>query len=186
METTTTKRKPSLLLHICCAGCGAFVSQELKKQYNLSLFFYNPNIYPESEYRKREIEVRNIAKKYNLPLIMGDYHHDKWLGDVKGLEAEPEKGKRCYKCYKYRMKKTAQKASAMKFDFFSTTLSVSPFKVYKYIKEIGDQLALEYSIGFHDQDYKKKDGFKKAAKLSRELNLYRQNYCGCEFSINKK
>ena len=186
MEITTAKKKPSLLLHICCAGCGAFVSQELKKQYNLSLFFYNPNIHPESEYRKREDEVRDIARKYDLPLIIEDYHHNKWLDDVKGLEAEPEKGKRCHRCYKYRMKKVAKKTKDLKFDFFSTTLSVSPFKVYKYIKEIGDDLAEKYNIGFHDQDYKKKEGFKKASKLSRELNLYRQDYCGCEFSRNKK
>ncbi len=186
MEITTVKKKPSLLLHICCAGCGAFVSQELKEQYNLSLFFYNPNIYPESEYTKRELEVKDIAKKYKIPLITEDYHHNKWLLDIKGLETEPEKGKRCYKCYKYRMIKVAQKAKVLEFDFFSTTLSVSPFKIYQYIKKIGDELAEEHSLGFHDQDYKKKDGFKKASKLSRDLNLYRQNYCGCEFSRNEK
>ena len=186
METITVEKKPKLLLHICCAGCGAFVSQELKKQYDLSLFFYNPNIHPESEYKKREEEVKMISQKYGLPLIIEEYHHDKWLLDVKGLEAEPEKGKRCYKCYAYRMKRVAHKAKELKFDFFSTTLSVSPFKVYNYIKEIGDELAKTYFIGFHDQNYKKKEGFKKAAKLSRELNLYRQNYCGCEFSRNDK
>jgi predicted adenine nucleotide alpha hydrolase (AANH) superfamily ATPase len=186
MEITIAKKKPSLLLHICCAGCGAFVSQELREQYDLSLFFYNPNIHPESEYKKREVEVVEIARKYNIPLIIENYHHDKWLLDVKSLEQEPEKGKRCYKCYKYRMKKVAKKASEMKFDFFSTTLSVSPYKIYAYIKEIGDELARKYSLGFHDQDYKKKDGFKKASALSCKLNLYRQNYCGCEFSKNKK
>ncbi len=184
MEITTAKKKPSLLLHICCAGCGAFVSQELKKKYKVSLYFYNPNIYPESEYKKREEEVRRIAKKYKLALIVEDYHHDKWLTSIKGLEQEPEKGKRCYECYRYRMKKVTKKAEEMNFDFFSTTLSVSPFKVYSYIKKIGEDLAKKYSVAFYDQDYKKKDGFKKASKLSRELNLYRQNYCGCEFSKN--
>ncbi len=182
METAIVKNNNRLLLHICCAGCGAFVSQELKKDYNLTLYYYNPNIYPESEYKKRETEVKRIAKKYKLPLIIEDYRHDKWLDSIKGLENEPEKGKRCYQCYEYRMRKLVQKAKELKFDFFSTTLSVSPFKVYKYIKEIGDKLSIEYSLSFHDQDYKKKEGFKKAAILSKELNLYRQNYCGCEFS----
>lgn len=186
MEVITVKKKPSLLLHICCAGCGAYVSQELQEKYALSLFFSNPNIHPEAEYLKRKEEVIAIAKQFDLPLIIDHYNHDSWLLDIKGLEQEPEKGKRCYRCYQYRMRKVAQKTSELNFDFFSTTLSVSPYKVYQYIKKIGEELAEQYSVGFHDQDYKKKDGFKKAASLSRELNLYRQNYCGCEFSKNKK
>jgi len=174
--------RKKLLLHICCAGCGAFVSQALKEEYDVSLFYSNSNIFPESEYVKREDEVKMISEKYKLPLIIDSYQHDIWLDTVKGLESEPEKGNRCYVCYEHRMINVAKKAASMNFDFFSTTLSVSPFKIYRYIKEIGDKLASEYQISFYDQDYKKKDGFKKAAKLSCELKLYRQNYCGCEFS----
>ena len=114
--------------------------------------------------------------------MIEEYNHEEWLGKIKGHEMEQERGRRCYECYKFRLEKTVSKAKEMKFDYFSTTLSVSPYKVYRYIKELGDKFAEEYNVKFYDQDYKKKDGFKMAAKLSNDLGLYRQNYCGCEFS----
>lgn len=180
METTTQKNK--LLLHICCAGCGAYVSRLLKENFQVSLFFYNSNIFPQTEYDKRREEVEMIAKKYKLDLLVKEYNHADWLKYIKGLENEAEKGQRCFACYKYRMTALAEMARDNDFDYFSTTLSVSPYKVYRYIKEIGDKLASEYNLQFHDQDYKKQDGALRSAKLSKELGLYRQNYCGCEFS----
>ncbi len=182
MEIVMLEKKPKLLLHICCAGCGAFVSRLLKKNFAVTLFFSNSNIFPREEYIIRQKEVIKIAKLYNLQYIIDEYNHQDWLNHIKGLEAEPEKGRRCWQCYKYRMEKVAQEAYRANFDYFSTTLSVSPHKVYKYIKEIGDELADKYKIKFYDRDYKKKEGAKQASALSCELGLYRQNYCGCEFS----
>jgi len=174
--------KKKLLLHICCAGCGVYVSQVLNKEYDLTLFFYNPNIFPEEEYKKREEEVRNLAKRFNLKLIVDDYNHNLWLEKVKGLEKERERGARCMICYFDRMDRTAQYAQKNNFDIFTTTLTVSPHKLASSILRIGENLSKKYKVEFLAQDFKKKDGFKKASALSKELGLYRQNYCGCEFS----
>lgn len=173
-----------LLLHICCAGCGAYVSQVLKEEsYDISLFFYNPNLYPASEYFKRQKEAERIAKEFGLDFLTLDRDHEAWLKKIKDLEREPEKGKRCLVCYRDRLEITAQKAKKQNFDLFSSTLTVSPHKLALEINKIGLDLAEQYNIKFLDRDFKKKDGFKKASALSKELNLYRQNYCGCEFSI---
>ena len=172
-----------LLLHICCIGCGAYISQMLIKQnFKVVLYFYNPNIFPNEEYNIRFNEVRKIAKKFNIKYITEKYDHQDWLKKIKGLEQEPEKGKRCVICYYDRLKKTAQKAKELNFDYFGTTLTVSPHKLADKISEIGNKLEKKYNIKYLDKDFKKKDGFKNACKFSKELNLYRQNYCGCEFS----
>jgi epoxyqueuosine reductase len=175
-------KKNKLLLHICCAGCGAFVSQLLSKDFDLTLYFFNPNIESANEYKRRKDEVIRIAALFNLPVIFDNYDHDEWLRTISGKENEPEKGARCYLCYKSRLKKTSEAAKKLGFSHFGTTLSVSPHKVYKYIKEIGENLAQENSVLFFDQDFKKENGFLLSANLSKELGLYRQNYCGCEFS----
>ncbi len=185
MEIAPKKAKPKLLLHICCAGCGAFVSSLLLEQFELVLFYFNPNILSLDEFKKREVEVVRIAKFNKLELIIEEYNHQNWLKEVSGLEKEPEKGTRCYKCYQYRMERVATIAKKNNFDYFSTTLSLSPHKVYKYIKEIGEAVSCKYNIKFYEQDFKKNDGFKKSVLLANELNIYRQNYCGCEFSIRK-
>jgi predicted adenine nucleotide alpha hydrolase (AANH) superfamily ATPase len=178
------EKKPRILLHICCAGCGAYVGQLLKENYSVTLFFYNPNIFPKSEYDLRLEEVNKIAAKYGLPLIIEDYDHNEWLKKISGFESEPEKGGRCEICYRDRLQKTAKAAQKNNFDYFTTTLTVSPHKLARSIINIGLNLSASYGIKFLDEDFKKQDGFKKAGVLSRELNLYRQNYCGCEFSRN--
>jgi predicted adenine nucleotide alpha hydrolase (AANH) superfamily ATPase len=177
-----TKSKKKMLLHICCAGCGVYVSQVLNKEYDLSLFYYNPNIYPESEYLKREEEIKKLALMFNLKLIISDYNHEAWLFKVKGLEHEKEKGARCMLCYFDRMNVSALYACDHGFDIFTTTLTVSPHKLAQNILRIGKNLSEKYEIEFLAEDFKKKEGFKKASALSRELGLYRQDYCGCEFS----
>ncbi len=174
--------KPRLLLHICCISCGAYVSRILRRDYDLALFFYNPNIYPKSEYEKRLKTVNEIAKKEDLNIIFGEYDHEKWLAMVKGLENEPERGIRCKICYADRLSNCVKCAKKNKFDYFTTTLTISPHKDAKIILELGSMLSEQYGIKFLEKDFKKKDGFKKSVKLSCELNLYRQNYCGCEFS----
>jgi len=186
-----TRGKPKLLLHICCAGCGAYVSQLLKRGYRVVLYFYNPNIYPAEEYNKRLTEARSIAKKFNLKLIEGEYTHKQWLESVKGYENEPERGERCLICYQDRLEQTAKLAQKKKFNYFSTTLTISPHKDAQAISRIGKEIARKYQVDpstsaqdlrFLNQDFKKQDGFKKSVQLSKELGLYRQDYCGCEYS----
>ncbi len=176
------KRKTRLLLHICCAGCGAYISQLMKKNFQVILYFYNPNIYPEDEYEKRLVEARRIAKKFKLRLMAEPYDHKPWSELVRGLEQEPERGKRCRICYGERLKKTALTASALSARYFATTLTVSPHKDALVIMNIGREMAKKYGLEFLEQDFKKQDGFKKSVLLSQELGLYRQDYCGCEYS----
>jgi len=180
-----TNKKPRLLLHICCIGCGAYIAEELKKNYDIILYFFNPNIFPKEEYERRLEETKKIANKFRLELIIGEYGYEKWLKIVKGLEKEPEGGKRCRACYQYRLKEAAKKAKENNCQIFATTLSISPHKDTRVINEVGSELVSKYGIKFLDKDFKKDDGFKKSCCLSKELRLYRQNYCGCEFSIRK-
>jgi len=177
--------KQKLLLHICCVGCGVYVNQILKQDYDVILFFYNPNIWPKEECEKRMIEAEKIAKQFNLELIKGEYEHDKWLEAVRGHEADPEKGERCLICYEFRLQMAAAMAKKLNCDYLTTTLTTSPHKIATAINEIGEKLAAENDLKFLSQDFKKQDGFKKSSALSRELGLYRQNYCGCEFSLRK-
>ncbi|PLX21930.1 hypothetical protein C0584_01165 [Candidatus Parcubacteria bacterium] len=175
--------KPSLLLHVCCIGCGVYVSQLLKKEFKVTLYFYNPNIFPLREYEKRLEEIKKVARRYRLKVILGDYDHDKWREMVRGYEKEPERGARCMLCYRERLENTAKYANKNNFHYFATTLTTSPHKNAKAIMKFGQELGREYELGFLDRDFKKNDGFKKSAALSRELQLYRQDYCGCEFSL---
>jgi len=186
-------KKPKLLLHVCCMGCGAYIADTLKKNFRLTLYFYNPNIFPQKEYEKRLEETRRIAKKFGLKLIVGEYDHQAWLKTVKGLEKEPERGKRCIVCYQNRLESTAKQCQGLsaqagtalirqKYKYFTTTLTISPHKDAKIISRIGQKLAKRYSVEFLDKDFKKQDGFKKSLELSKKLGLYRQDYCGCEFS----
>lgn len=177
-----SKPKPKLLLHICCVGCGVYVSESLKQDYEVRLFFYNPNIWPEEEYNKRLAEAEKIAKQFNLELILGEYDHDKWLAAVRGHENDPERGERCLICYKFRLDQAAAVAKKLGCDYLTTTLTTSPHKNALAINAIGEPAAARQGVKFLSQDFKKQDGFKKSAALSRELGLYRQNYCGCEFS----
>ena len=174
--------KPKLLLHVCCMGCGAYVSDFLKTDFEVILYFFNPNIFPKKEYDIRLKETERIAKKFNLRLIRDDYNHKNWLNKIKGHETDPERGERCGICYQQRLESTACLANAKKIKYFTSTLSVSPHKDANAIKAIGKKLEEKYNLKFLDNDFKKNDGFKKAVKFSKDLNLYRQDYCGCEFS----
>jgi len=179
-------RRPKLLLQVCCIGCGAYVSTLLKKDYRITLYFYNPNIYPEAEYHKRLAETRKFARKLGLKLLVGKYHHAQWLESVKGHELDPEKGARCVICYRDRLTAAAQVAKQLKFQYFASTLTISPHKMAAAISQIGNELSKEYKVKFLDRDFKKQDGFKKSVELSRGLGLYRQDYCGCEFSLRDR
>jgi len=174
--------KPKILLHICCVGCGVYVSQILKQDYEVRLFFYNPNIWPEEEYKRREAEAEKIAEKFKLRLVNGGYEHDRWQEAVRGHESDQEKGERCLICYKFRLDAAAAMAKKLDCGYLTTTLTTSPHKNALAINQIGEQAAARYGLKFLTQDFKKQDGFKKSSALSRELGLYRQNYCGCEYS----
>jgi len=177
--------KPKLLLHICCVGCGVYVSQLLQQTYKVILFFYNPNIWPEAEYKKRLLEAEKISKQFKLELVKGKYEHDKYLEAVRGHESDVERGARCLICYKLRLETAAGMAKKLNCEYLTTTLTTSPHKNALAINEIGEQTAGRFGLEFLSQDFKKHDGFKKSSVLSRELGLYRQNYCGCEFSLKK-
>jgi len=173
-------------MQICCVGCGAYIIDVLKNDFaQIVLYFYNPNIWPSAEYDKRLEEAKRIAEKYKYEMIIADYDHTTWLEMVKGLEKEPEKGKRCTVCYHDRLEAVAQKAKELGFDYFGTTLTTSPHKDAERINRIGLELANKYGIKYLEEDFKKGDGFKKSCQLTKELNLYRQTYCGCEFSFRK-
>lgn len=176
------ENKPKLLLHVCCVGCGVYVSQKLKQDYQVILFFYNPNLWPVEEYNKRLVEAEKIARQFDLELIKGKYDHDQWLKAVRGRENDPERGERCLICYKFRLDRSAAMAKLINCVYLTTTLTTSPHKNALAINKIGQSASARLGIKFLSQDFKKQDGFKKSSALSRELGLYRQNYCGCEFS----
>lgn len=179
-----------ILLHSCCGPCSTAVIERLADNYNITVFFYNPNITDISEYRKRLDTQIKFIDEYNkklpegkqIKLAEGNYDPDEFFGFVKGFEEEPENGARCTKCFEFRMKKTAEAAKIRGIPVFATTLSVSPHKNTKQINEIGYELEKKYNISFLDENFKKKDGFKRSVDMSREYGLYRQNYCGCRFS----
>ena len=179
---------PSLLLHACCAPCSSYCLEYLTRYFSITVFYYNPNISEESEYIKRINELKRLISE--LPVINpvsfieGDYKPEVFEEMSKGLENEPERGKRCYKCYELRMREAAQIAKERGFDYFTTTLSISPHKNADWINEIGEALEKEYSIKHLTSDFKKKNGYKRSIELSEEYKLYRQNFCGCVFSKN--
>ncbi|MDD4607080.1 MAG: epoxyqueuosine reductase QueH [Patescibacteria group bacterium] len=179
------KNKPTILLHACCAGCASQVIEFLKPDFDITVYFYNPNIQPKEEYNKRLQDIRKICLIYNIKLIEGEYEIEKWLGFINGHELDVEGGERCNLCFKFRLEKTVQQAKKLGFKNFTTTLSISPHKNFSKIKEIGLDLESKYDIIFYSADFKKQDGFKKSLELSQKYNLYRQNYCGCVFSLNK-
>jgi hypothetical protein len=182
--------KNKLLLHVCCIGCGAYVLELLKSEYDITLYFYNPNVEPRAEYDKRLQEAKKAAAQFGVKLIEEEYENEHWHELVRGHENDLEKGERCHICYRARLEKTARYASEHNFDFFTTTLTISPHKDAFAINKIGLELGEKYpqtsrgvGINFLARDFKKQDGFKKTCELSRELNLYRQEYCGCGYSL---
>lgn len=174
-----------MLLHVCCANCLLHPYNVLRQTFDVTLFYYNPNIYPESEYNKRLAEIKRISGHFNIPLITGRYETGKWLKLAGHLGKEPEGGLRCSTCFEMRLSRTAAAARKYKFDIFASALSVSPHKNHTEINRIGGDVSLKYKIAYLATDFKKQDGFKKTTELSRNLDIYRQSYCGCIFSIKK-
>ena len=185
MEFIHKKReyKPKLLLHACCAPCASSILELLKDVFDITIHFYNPNIYPYEEYVKRLNEFKKFA---NIPVIESAYEDKAYYEAVAGLESLGERSKRCFSCYNLRLKKTAQLAKEHNFDYFTTTLSLSPYKDSNKINEIGQNLAKEYEVAFLYSNFKKNNGYKRSIELSKELGLYRQNYCGCLFSFEER
>lgn len=177
---------PSLLLHACCAPCSSACLEYLNKHFNITIYYYNPNISPKAEFDKRLDEEKRLVSEMplenNVDVIEGYYDYNEFLEIAKGLETVPEGGARCFKCYKLRLEKTAKLAKEKGFDYFCTTLSISPLKNSQKINEIGYEVAKEYGIKWLPSDFKKKEGYKRSIELSKEYDLYRQNFCGCVFS----
>ena len=179
-------RVPKLLMHSCCAPCSSYCLEYLSQYFSITVLFYNPNISPETEYNKRVDEIRRLIDglpvNNKVSLIEGRYLPSEFYNSVKGLEKEPEGGKRCHVCYELRLREAAITAKELGFDYFTTTLSISPLKDAEKLNEIGKKLSDEYGVAYLYSDFKKKNGYKRSIELSREYNLYRQNFCGCVFS----
>ena len=190
LELKKEEKVPRLLLHSCCAPCSSYVLEYLSQYFEVTVFYYNPNIYPESEYTKRVLEQQKLISemrfKYPVTFIAGNYDSEKFYNMARGLENVKEGGERCFKCYELRLREAAKIAKNGEYDFFTTTLSISPLKNAQKLNEIGMLLAEEYGIEYLLSDFKKKNGYKRSIELSEEYGLYRQNYCGCVFSKANK
>ena len=179
--------KNKILLHACCGICSSYPIFLLREMgYEPIVYFYNPNIYPLEEYNKRAKAEKILCNYHNCELIMGEYEPDVYFEKVKGFEQEPERGKRCDICFEMRLKKTARYALKIGIEIFTTSIVISPHKNFKLISEKGSKIADEYGLKYLAVDFKKKDGFLKTNKIANSLKLYRQNYCGCRFSIRKE
>lgn len=175
-----------ILLHSCCAPCTTFSSLDLvEREFKPTLFFYNPNIHPESEYLKRVVEIEKWAEVNGFDLILGEYDKENWFEMMKGLEQEPEGGERCKKCYEMRLKKAATVAKEKGIKLITTTLTISPHKKAEVINQIGQAICQEFGIEYWDSDFKKQDGYRKSCEISKENEFYRQDYCGCVFSMRE-
>lgn len=177
---------PTLLLHSCCAPCSSYVLETLSSYFKITIFYYNPNIYPEEEYIKRKEEEKRFIKefpsKHSVSFLDCDYDSKSFYEMAKGLEDLKEGDRRCYSCYQLRLEKTAMEAKIQKFDYFSTTLSISPYKNSNWLNEIGFMVEKKYQISYLPADFKKKNGYKRSIELSNTYGLYRQDYCGCIYS----
>lgn len=180
--------RASLLLHACCAPCSSYVLEYLSHYFDITLFCYNPNISPEDEYRYRVDEVKRLILQMhfteNVAFVESDYDPESFLRIANGHEDEDEGGSRCFECYRLRLNKTAEYAAENGFDYFTTTLSISPYKNADKLNTIGAELAQEYGVKYLFSDFKKKNGYKRSIELSKQYSLYRQDYCGCIFSKN--
>lgn len=187
-ENLPEERKPHLLLHACCAPCSSYVLEYLTRFFHVTLYYYNPNITPDTEYRKRVEEVRRLIAEAGyetrgqVTLLEGVYDPERFFAMAKGMEDLPERGERCYHCYALRMEEAAREAAQLHADYFTTTLSISPHKNAQWINEIGERLAETYGVRHLPSDFKKKGGYLRSIALSEQYHLYRQNYCGCVFS----
>lgn len=181
---------PRLLLHSCCAPCSSYVLEYLSEYFSITVFYYNPNIFPAEEYEKRvkeqEALIEKLPAKHRISFLEGPYEQERFYEMAKGLEREPEGGERCFRCYHLRLLEAAQMARAGGFDYFTTTLSISPLKNVHKLNEIGEKLAREYGVAYLNSDFKKRDGYKRSIELSKEYGLYRQDYCGCVYSLRER
>jgi predicted adenine nucleotide alpha hydrolase (AANH) superfamily ATPase len=177
--------KQKMLVHLCCAPDALYVLSLLKEEYEVCGYFYNPNIHPRQEYDLRLDETRKVARVLDIRLYEGLYDDERWLRITQKFKEEPEKGRRCDVCYAMRLEKTAQKASELGFDIFTTVMSLSPWKRAESLNRMGRMFSSRYGIRFLVADFKKKDGFRKSIELSKDHGLYRQNYCGCVYSKKK-
>jgi predicted adenine nucleotide alpha hydrolase (AANH) superfamily ATPase len=175
-------KKKRMLLHCCCAPCGTHPIRLLQKNFNVVPYFYNPNIHPKDEYEMRRNEMKTLMDRWHFSLIEDIYDINHWFERIKGYENEPEGGERCALCYRIRLKRTALYARENGFDYFATTLSISPHKKAAMINVIGKELEKKYNVQYYEADFKKKNGFKISCQISKEEGLYRQRYCGCIFS----
>lgn len=189
-EIIEKKEVPTLLLHACCAPCSSYVLEYLSKYFKITIYYYNPNIYPEGEYQRRMNELKKFINEYKLinevKFVEEDYNTKEYYTAVKGLEKQGEKSRRCYNCYEFRMIKAVKYAKANSFDYFTTTLSISPYKNSNWINEIGSRLEKKFNVKYLYSDFKKRNGYKRSLELSKEYNLYRQDYCGCVYSKEER
>ena len=189
-ELSTIDKPKRILLHSCCAPCSSHVITFLTQYFDITILYYNPNISPKEEYLKRKEEqirlINNIEHTNKIDIIDCDYDNNIYKEKIKGYEKCPERGARCTICFKLRLEKTAKIAKENNFEYFCSTLSVSPYKNAKLINQIGEELANKYKIKWLYSDFKKADGYKKSIELSKKYNLYRQDYCGCIYSKRDK
>lgn len=183
IEEIKKEGKKKILIHACCAPCSSEVIDFLKDIFDITILYYNPNIYPQEEYEKRYDQFTLLP--YQFGLIKGKYDDDKYYKAIKGYEDLGEFSQRCYKCFYLRMEECARFAKDNHFDYFTTTLSISPYKNSKWINEIGYELENKYNINYLYSDFKKQEGYKKSIELSKEYGLYRQEYCGCVYSLKE-
>ena len=185
-DTEMTGKIPSLLLHSCCAPCSSYVLEYLSQYFLITIFYYNPNISEETEYRKRVEEQKRLISELpvvnKISFIEGNYDTNIFDTAIKGLEELGERTARCYACYRLRMEETCKMAKKLAVDYFTTTLSISPYKNATWLNEIGEQLQEQYGISYLYADFKKKNGYKRSIELSEQYHLYRQDYCGCKYS----
>lgn len=181
---------PTLLLHSCCAPCSSYVLEYLSAYFEITVFYYNPNIYPPTEYEKRVQEqqmlIEQLSTKYPVHFLEGTYDRERFYEMAAGLEQVPEGGSRCFGCYGLRLSEAGKVAKEGGYDYFTTTLSISPLKNAQKLNEIGMQMGEKYGVKYLPSDFKKKNGYKRSIELSKEYGLYRQDYCGCEFSIRSE
>lgn len=195
MERTIERHRqarevPRLLLHSCCAPCSSYVLEYLSRYFWITVFYYNPNIYPPEEIRKRADEQERLIgampSEHTITYLEGCYGPERFYETVKGHEEDREGGERCTLCYRLRLEEAAREARAGGYDYFTTTLSISPLKDARRLNAIGEELAKQYGVAYLASDFKKKDGYKRSTELSREYGLYRQDYCGCVFSMRDR
>ena len=189
-KASAGERVPSVLLHSCCAPCSSYCIEYLSQYFRVTVFYYNPNIYPDSEYYHRVKEqqefINRFPAKYPVGFIEGDFDTQEFYKAAKGLEQEPERGARCTECFKLRLGRTAEVASEKRFDYFTSTLTISPMKDAALLNQIGSEMGEAHGVKWLPSDFKKKNGYLRSCELSREYGIYRQDYCGCVFSYNER